>query len=123
MLNDTSQKNTLTTSDNCSTFTNPKPFSLSTSIVVITNLLNFLHTPLMSYQVMTLLSLNTKTTFKVFSSQIIFSLDIHTLQHQQTQNIAKKPVYHWVRQNAKPDVPTPLIHGSPFLHAFYEIVS
>ena len=50
-------------------------------------------------------------------------MDIHTLQHQQTQDPVLKTVYHWIRYNAKPDSATPLIHGSPFRHAYYKIFS
>ena len=34
-----------------------------------------------------------------------------------------KTVYHWIRHNAKPEYPTPLIHGSVFLHTYYKIFS
>ena len=52
-----------------------------------------------------------------------FSLDLHTLQHQQAQDPVLKTVYHWIRHNAKPEYLTPLIHGSFFLHAYYKIFS
>ena len=67
---------------------------------------------------MTLLSFNTKTTFKFSYYRISFSLDLLTIQHQQTQDPVLKTVYHWIRKNFKPDSPTPLIHRSPSLHAF-----
>ena len=34
-----------------------------------------------------------------------------------------KTVYHWIGNNAEPEYPTPLIPGSPFLHAYYKIFS
>ena len=43
-----------------------------------------------------------------------FSLDLHTLQHQQEQDPLLKTVYHWIRHNAEAEFPTPLIHGSLF---------
>ena len=52
-----------------------------------------------------------------------FSLDLNTLQHQQAQDPVFKTVCHWIRHNAKPEYPTPLIHGSPFLHAYNKIFS
>ena len=52
-----------------------------------------------------------------------FLLDLHTLQHQQAQDPVLKTVYHWIRHNVKPENPTPLRHGSPFLHAYYKIFS
>ena len=81
-------------------------------------LLNSLHIHLKSYPSMILLSVSKK----IFLPNG-FSLDLHTLQHQQTQDLALKIVYHWIRHNAKPESPTPLIHGSPFLHAYYKIYS
>ena len=32
-------------------------------------------------------------------------------------------MYHWIGHIAKPEYPTPLIHGSLFLHAYYKIFS
>ena len=52
-----------------------------------------------------------------------FSVDLHKLQHQQTQDPVLKTVYHWIRHNAEPEYPTSLIHGSLFLHAFYKVFS
>ena len=74
---------------------------------------------------MTLPSLSTKTIFKVSSYPMIFHSTsiLHTLQHQQTQDAVLKTVYHWIRHNANADSPTLLIHGSPFLHAYYKIFS
>ena len=70
---------------------------------------------------MILPSENTKTIFKVSFLPDDFALDLFTLQHQQTQDPVLKTVYHWIRHNAKPEYPTPLIHGSPLLHAYYKI--
>ena len=69
---------------------------------------------------------NTKTTFKVSSYPMSFHWSLHTIltiQHQQTQDHVLKTDYHWIRSNTKPDSPTPLIHRSPFLHAYYKIFS
>ena len=70
---------------------------------------------------MALPSLYTEKYFQGFSLPDDFSLDLHTLQHQPTQGPVLKTVYHWIRHNAKPDSPTPLIQGSLFLHAYYNI--
>ena len=65
-------------------------------------------------------SLN-KTYFQGFFLPDDFSLDPHTIQHQQTQDPVLKTVYQWIRHNNKPEISTPPIHGSPFLHAYYKI--
>ena len=49
-----------------------------------------------------------------------FSLDLHTLQHQQTQDPVLKNVYYWIRHNTKPNSLTSLTHGTHFLHAYYK---
>ena len=73
---------------------------------------------------MTLHSLSVfKNYFQGFFLPDIFSLNLHTLQHQQAQDPVLKTVYHWIRQSAKPEYPTSLIHGSPFLHSYYKIFS
>ena len=65
---------------------------------------------------------STKTFFKVFSSQIS-SLDITTLQQQQSQDPVLRTVYSWIIKNEKPETLTPLITGNPFLHAYYKRIS
>ena len=52
-----------------------------------------------------------------------FSLNLQTLQHQQAQDLVLKIPFRWIRHNVKPEYPTPLIHGSRFLHAYYVIFS
>ena len=52
-----------------------------------------------------------------------FSLNLHTYQHQPAQDPVLKTLYHWIRHNVKPEYRTPLIHGSPFLHAYYKVFS
>ena len=61
-----------------------------------------------------------KNYFQGFFLPDDFSLDLHTLQHQQAQDPVLKTVYLWIRHNAKPEYPTPLIHGFffPFPHAY-----
>ena len=62
-----------------------------------------------------------KTTFKVFSP-IDYTLDPRTIQHQQFQDPVLQIVYSWLIQNRKPEFPTPLKTGTPFIHAYYEIL-
>ena len=64
-----------------------------------------------------------KNCFQGFFLPDDFSLDLHTLQHQQALNPVLNFVYHWIRHNAKPGYSTPLIHGFPLLHAYYKIFS
>ena len=45
------------------------------------------------------------------------SLDIKTLQQQQSQDPVLRTVYYWIITNEKPETLTPLILGTPFLHA------
>ena len=47
-----------------------------------------------------------------------FSLDITTLQQQQSQDPVLRTVYSWIIHNKKPESLTPLITGTPFLHAY-----
>ena len=46
------------------------------------------------------------------------SLDIKTLQQQQSQDPVLRTVYSWIIHNDKPESLTPLITGTPFLHAY-----
>ena len=72
---------------------------------------------------MTLPSLSTETIFKVSSCLMMFLLDLHTIQHQQAQDPVLKTVYHWIRQNVKPEYPTTFNTWFSFLHAYYKIFS
>ena len=49
-----------------------------------------------------------------------YSLDIKTLQQQQSQDPVLRTVYSWIIHNDKPDSLTPIITGTPFLHAYYK---
>ena len=49
-----------------------------------------------------------------------YSLDITTLQQQQSQDPVLRTVYSWIVKNEKPETLTPLITGTPFLHAYYK---
>ena len=64
--------------------------------------------------------LSTKTIFKVFFLPDDYSLDITTLQQQQSQDPVLRTVYSWIIKNEKPETLTPLITGTPFLHAYYK---
>ena len=51
-----------------------------------------------------------------------YSLDIKTLQQQQSQDPVLRTVYSWIIHNDKPESLTPLLYitGTPFLHACYK---
>ena len=49
-----------------------------------------------------------------------YSLDITTLQQQQSQDPVLRIVYSWIIKNEKPETLTPLITGTLFLHASYK---
>ena len=43
-----------------------------------------------------------------------------TLQQQQSQDPVVRTVYSWIIHNDKPESLTPLVTGTPFLHAYYK---
>ena len=49
-----------------------------------------------------------------------YSLDITTLQQQQSQDPVLRTVYSWIIHNNKPESLTLLVTGTPFLHAYYK---
>ena len=49
-----------------------------------------------------------------------YSLDLKTLQVQQSQDPVLRTVYSWISRNEKPEFLTPLITGHLFLHAYYK---
>ena len=49
-----------------------------------------------------------------------YSLDIKTLQQQQSQDPVLRTVYSWLLNKEKPEFITPLITGTPFLHVYYK---
>ena len=61
-----------------------------------------------------------KTYFQGFFLPNDYSLDIQTLQQQQSQDPVLRTVYSWIIHNTKPESLTPLITGTPFLHAYYK---
>ena len=61
-----------------------------------------------------------KNYFQGFFLPDDYSLDITTLQQQQSQDPVLRTVYSWIMNNEKPETPTPLITGTPFLHAYYK---
>ena len=106
-----------------STITKQEPSSLSTSVIDTTE-----PNKLSTHTSQTIPSYGPsffkyKNYFQGFFLPDDFSLDLRTLQLQQTQDPVLKTVYHWIRHNAKPEYPTTLIHGSHFLHAYYKIFS
>ena len=64
--------------------------------------------------------LSTKTIFKVFFLPDDYSLDITTLQQQQSQDPVLRTVYSWIINNENSETLTTLITGTPFLHAYYK---
>ena len=61
-----------------------------------------------------------KIVFQSFFLPDDYSLDIKTLQQQQSQDPVLKTVYSWLLKNEKPEFLTPLITATPFLHAPYK---
>ena len=64
-----------------------------------------------------------KIYFQGFFLPDDYSLDIKTLQKQQSQDPVLRTVYSWVIHNDKPESLTTLNTGTPFLHAYYKRVS
>ena len=60
-----------------------------------------------------------KTYFQGFFLPDDYSLDIKTLQTQQSQDPVLRTIYSWISRNEKPEFLTPLITGNLFLHAYY----
>ena len=61
-----------------------------------------------------------KNYFQGFFLLDDYSLDIKTLQQQQSQDPVLRTVYSWLLNNEKPEFVTPLITGTPFLHVYYK---
>ena len=61
-----------------------------------------------------------KNYFQGFFLPDDYSLDKTTLQQQQSQDPVLRTVYSWIVKNEKPATLTPLITGTPFLHAYYK---
>ena len=61
-----------------------------------------------------------KNYFQGFFLPDDYSLDIKTLQQQQSQDPVLRTVYSWINNNEKPESLTPLITSTPFLHAYYK---
>ena len=61
-----------------------------------------------------------KNYFQGFFLPDDYSLDITTLQQQQSQDPVLRTVYSWIVKNEKPETLTPLITGTLFLHAYYK---
>ena len=61
-----------------------------------------------------------KTLFQGFFLPADYSLDLKTLQVQQSQDPVLWTVYSWISRNKKPEFLTPLITGNLFLHEYYK---
>ena len=61
-----------------------------------------------------------KNYFQGFFLPDDYSLDIKTLQQQQSQDPVLRTVYSWIIINEKPESLTPFITGTTFLHAYYK---
>ena len=66
---------------------------------------------------------NYKNYFQGFFLPDDYSLVKTTLQQQQSQDPVLRIVYSWIVKNEKPETLTPLITGTPFLHAYYKRLS
>ena len=64
-----------------------------------------------------------KNYFQGFFLPDDYSLDPKTLQQKQSQDPDLRTVYSWLTRKEKPKFLTPLITGTPFLHAFYKRIS
>ena len=62
-----------------------------------------------------------KMYFQGFFLPDDYSLDLKTLQVQQSQDPVLRTVLSWISGNEKPEFLTPLITGNLFLHAYYKI--
>ena len=61
-----------------------------------------------------------KMYFQGFFLPDDYSLDLKTLQVQQSQNPVIQTVHSWISRNEKPELLSPLIFGNLFLHAYYK---
>ena len=61
-----------------------------------------------------------KLYFQGFFLPDDYSLDLKTLQVQQSQDPVLRTVHSWITNNEKPEFLTPLITGNLFLHAYYK---
>ena len=61
-----------------------------------------------------------KLYFQVFFLPDDDSLDLKTLQVQQSQDPVLRTVHSWISRNKKSEFLTPLITGNLFLHAYYK---
>ena len=61
-----------------------------------------------------------KNYFQGFFLPDDYSLEIKTLQQQQSPDPVLRTVYSWIIHNDKPDSLTSIITGTPFLHAYYK---
>ena len=63
---------------------------------------------------------NTKLFSKVFFLPDDYSLDLKTLQTQQSEGLVLRIIHSWISRNEEPELLTPLITGSLFLQAYYK---
>ena len=61
-----------------------------------------------------------KMYFQGFFLPDDYSLDLKTLQRQQSQDPILRTVHSWISCNEKPEFLTPLITGNLLLHAYYK---
>ena len=108
--------------ENYSTLNNSKsntPLKSVSAINVQTNLPSLTHCP----QIIPFYDTSFfkyKNYFQGFFFPDDYSLDITTLQQQQSQDPVLRTVYSWIIKNEKPETLAPLITGTPFLHAYYK---
>ena len=99
--------------------TSNTPQKSVSAINVQTNLQSFTHCP----QIIPFYDTSFfkyKNYFQGFFLPDDYSLDTTTLQQQQSQDPVLRTVHSWIMNNEKPETLTPLITGTPFLHAYYK---
>ena len=113
---------TLLQTENCSTLNKLTPKTSQKSVSAInvqTDLPSLTHCP----QIIPFYDTSFfkyKNYFQGFFLPDDYSLVIKTLQQQQSQDPLFRTIYSWIVQNEKPETLTPLITGTPFLHAYYK---
>ena len=104
---------------NKSTYNTPQKYV--SAINVQTNLRSLTHCPQITPFYDTSTSFfKYKNCFQGFFLPDDYSLDITTLQQQQSQVPVLRTVYSWIVKNEKLETLTPLITGTPFLRAYFK---
>ena len=98
----------------------PKPLSESTSAINVQTNSNPIT---LSQQILPFYDpsfFKYKTYFQGFFLPDDYSLDLKTLQTQQSQDPILRTVHSWISRIENPEFRTPLITGNLFMHAYYK---